>query len=322
MELKVPVKVRAVLADIARTRPRRLVQMVNAAMAAALALAVLLLLRDGVSLAFFSPPDEGQGPAEKARVQPERAARPQLMAYAPILKNNVFGFPAGELTPIAAGRKDGPAAVGIPASNIKLKGVVAWPGGFGYAFLEGVSEGQEVYKTGDAVGGAGKLARVEANRIFVESGGRMVEVPLEEVKSAVQAEGSRPEATRPGEVQPQQAGPGNGFARRTSENEFVLDQKAIDESLQNPKNIMTDARLLPNMVEGVQQGFVVRELRPGGVYQNLGLQNGDVLLSVNKFKLSSPETALQAFTALQGMDRIELDVLRGGRKMTLTYVIR
>jgi len=321
MELKVPAKVRAALADIVRAKPRRLIQIVNAAMAAALALAVLLLLRDGVSLAFFSTPDEGQAPAGKARVQPERAAKPQLMEYASILKNNVFGFPAGELTPISAAGTEGPAAGGLSAGNIKLKGVVAWPGGFGYAFLEGVSEGQDVFKTGDAVGGTGKLARVEANRIFIESGGRTVEVPLEELKGVVQEQGRRPEAKPRGD-QPPKAGPANGFARRTSENEFVLDQKAIDESLQNPKNIMTDARLLPNMVEGVQEGFVIRELRPGGVYQNLGLQNGDVLLSVNKFKLSSPETALQAFTALQGMDRIELDVLRGGQKMTLTYVIR
>ena len=112
------------------------------------------------------------------------------------------------------------------------------------------------------------------------------------------------------------------FARKTEEGSYILDQKAIQAALEKPRQIMTDARLLPHMVDGKQEGFVIREIKPGGVYQSLGLRNGDILLRVNEFGLSNPETALQAFTALRGMDRLELDVVRGGSKMSLTYDIR
>jgi general secretion pathway protein C len=101
-----------------------------------------------------------------------------------------------------------------------------------------------------------------------------------------------------------------------------VDRDAVDAALLNPRQIMTDARLIPNTVEGKQEGFMVREVRPEGVYAKLGLRNGDVLLRVNEFSISDPETALQVFTALKGMERVELDILRNGSRMTLTYLIR
>ena len=85
---------------------------------------------------------------------------------------------------------------------------------------------------------------------------------------------------------------------------------------------MTDARFVPNFINGRQQGFELREVKPGGIYSSLGLQNGDVLLRINEFTISNPESALQAFTALKGIDRAQLDIIRGGSRMTMTYQIR
>jgi general secretion pathway protein C len=86
--------------------------------------------------------------------------------------------------------------------------------------------------------------------------------------------------------------------------------------------MLTDARLLPNIVNGRQEGFAMSEVRSGGLYHTLGLRNGDVLLRVNDFDISSTESGLQAFTALKGMDRIKLDMLRNGQRMSLTCIIR
>lgn len=298
----------------AKISPRRLMSIANASLAALVALSLLLLARDTVSL-FFTGTSVDGGTAEDLVKQPARKGRKALLDYAPVVKDNVFGFPAGELTPISSRRA--PVEAAVPETvNITLVGVVAWPGGFGYAIVEGGQSGQEVFKTGEHIPGTGRLVRVESYRVFIESGGREVEVPLKEF--AEPGTGS-PAASKAAVPRPEK---GNGFARRTAENEFVVDQKAIEESLENPKNVLTDARLLPRMVDGEQEGFIMREVRPGGLYETIGLRNGDVLLSVNDFKLSNPQTALQAFTALKGMDRIKLDILRNNEKMTLTYNIR
>jgi general secretion pathway protein C len=85
---------------------------------------------------------------------------------------------------------------------------------------------------------------------------------------------------------------------------------------------MTDARFIPHIVDGRQQGFILREVKPGGIYQSLGLQNEDVLLRINEYDISTPDKALQAFIALRGLDRADLDIVRNGSKMTMTYQIR
>ncbi len=71
-----------------------------------------------------------------------------------------------------------------------------------------------------------------------------------------------------------------------------------------------------------QEGFTLSEVRPGGVYHTLGLKNGDILLGVNGLELSDPASALQAFTAIKGANRIKVDIVRNGSPMTLRYTLR
>jgi len=87
--------------------------------------------------------------------------------------------------------------------------------------------------------------------------------------------------------------------------------------------ILTDARFLPNVKKnGKQEGFKIYEVRPGRVYESLGLKNGDTLLRINGLETSNPEVAIQAMSAFRGMDRINLDIIRNGTRMSLSYEIR
>ena len=85
---------------------------------------------------------------------------------------------------------------------------------------------------------------------------------------------------------------------------------------------MTDARLIPNFVRGKQKGFILEEVKPDGIYHRLGLRNGDVILRINGYNISNPEAALQAFTALKGLDKIQLNIIRNGKQITLTYLVK
>ena len=115
---------------------------------------------------------------------------------------------------------------------------------------------------------------------------------------------------------------GEKFAKKMADTSYMVDGQKVQHALANPNQIMTDARLLPNIIDGRQEGFALKEVRQGGIYQSLGLQNGDVLLKINEYNISNPEAALQAFTALKGMDRVQLNIIRDGAKMTMTYQIR
>jgi general secretion pathway protein C len=66
----------------------------------------------------------------------------------------------------------------------------------------------------------------------------------------------------------------------------------------------------------------IRGIRPGTLLTNLGIQNGDILESVNGQPLSSPDTALGAYTTLRTADKFNLSIRRGGQSMMINYSLQ
>jgi general secretion pathway protein C len=229
----------------------------------------------------------------------------KLEDYEIILRNNPFGFDAGTLKPLT---HSGEKAAAI--SDMTLIGTVTGPEVYSFAIFMAGKGTQEVYRVGESIPGVGKLKRVETDKVFIGGRERMIEVPIADIVTIT-------------DVTPAQKTPGgSSFARSIGQGSYIVDQKKVEQAIEHPNQLMTDARLQPNITDGKQEGYVLREVRPGGIYQSLGLQNGDVLLRINEYNISNPENALQAFTALRGMERVQLDILRNNAKMTMTYQIR
>jgi general secretion pathway protein C len=268
--------------------------------------AILLFTRDIVSLYFEkeNPLKRDILPFSKDVINERKM---QLMDYVPILKNNPFGFPGGELKPLTAASRPGSPT----QAHIVLIGTVVGPKALSYAVFRDSAGLQEVFKIGDSVFGMGELSRVEKEKVIIDKGGTSFEVPIEDVR------------VKEIDKQSSAASPSlSSFAQRVGRGTYVVDQGKLQQVIANPGQMMTDARLKPNFVSGKEEGFMLSEVKPGGIYQSLGLQNGDVLLRINEYDISNPERALQAFTALKGLDRVQIDLIRAGAKMTMTYQIK
>jgi general secretion pathway protein C len=263
-----------------------------------LIITILFFIRDIVSIS-LSPGEK----VIKSGGKTHDMTKHNLQDYAGILKNNPFGFPAGELRPITSTSTETPRVV-----DVTLIGTVAGPRSLSYAIFADKTGKQEVFRIGDSIFSLGTLKKIENEKVVVNVSGKSTEIPLAEIATIKEVKG--------GETTSQ------AFARKTGEATYAIDQKRVQQAIENPNQIMTDARFLPNVVEGRQEGFILREVKPQGIYQSLGLQNGDVLLRINEYNISNPEAALQALTALKGMDRVQLDIIRSGAKMTMTYQIR
>lgn len=277
---------------------------VNIILAVILTLAVLSLVRHVVSAVFM--------PGTRAVVHEKRAfpgIRHSLLDYSGILKNNPFGFPAGELTLLSAPAK-GQAASG---SDVSLVGTVAGRRELSYAVFAEKTGKQQVFRVGEDVYGLGILDRVEKDRVIVSSGRTETDIPLADIISVKEIRK---------DYSPGPGVSGGSFGRRTGQSSFVVDHRKVLQAIAKPDQLLTDARFVPNVVGGVQKGFILREVKPGGIYASLGLRNGDVLLRINQYNISNPEAALQAFNALKGIDRAQLEIIRHGAGMTLTYQIR
>jgi len=279
----------------------RLLAILNATMGALLLIAILFFLRDIIT----SVDKKGVKPAYLPRVETQRQERRSFQTYDIILRNNPFGFSAGQLKLLAS------AAVEKipPPSDLELIGTIAGPLAYSYAIFAAKDGKQEMFKRGESVFGAGVLAKVEPYKVFIRQNNRLTEISMADVFMIKE----------PGL---QDGAESSQFVKPIEKREYVIDQKALQQALDNPNQIMTDARLFPHIVDNKQEGFVLREIKKNGIYDSLGLKNGDVLLRINNYNIANPENALQAFTALRGMDRVQLDIIRDGAKTTMTYQIR
>ncbi len=230
----------------------------------------------------------------------------QLAAYSSILKNNPFGFQGGELRLLASS-----GSTQAQQADIVLIGTVVGPKELSYAVFKDSSGIQDVFRVGESVFGLGKLYSVKKDKVLLRHGERTIEIPIEdvEVKEVKKPVSGEPSFT-------------STFAQTVGRGTYIVDQGGVQQAISNPGQMMTDARLRPNIVNGKEEGFILSEVKSGGIYHSLGHQNGDVLLRINEYDISNPERALQAFTALKGLERVQIDLIRGGSKMTMTYQIK
>jgi len=236
-----------------------------------------------------------------------------IMHYSPILERNPFGSPM-KLHPIAITEQQ--EVQYRPPTELVLVGTAVGPEGLGYAIFEDKAQsppkGHELFARGEHVYNYGILKKIERSSVELESASSTFTITLEEdTVSPVQmnqTETSRDEET--------------SFARQIGEKEYILDSRKVQKSLENPEKILTDARLLPNIRDGRHEGFSISEVIPGGMYHSLGLRNGDILLRINGLEISNPEVAIKAMSALQGMNSVNLDIIRSGKNMSMNYKMR
>lgn len=169
----------------------------------------------------------------------------------------------------------------------------------------------ESYQVNDFIGQQARIFKVDAEKVYFQNiqTGALEVIALKEDKT------STPSAFGP------VADVGSGI-RQTSEDRFMIDRGALETSIANPSEILTQARAVPNIVDGKIKGFSIFSIKPGSVYEKLGIRNGDIIMRVNGVDLDSPAKALEFYGTIASASEITLDFERMGSKKTVTYTVR
>jgi general secretion pathway protein C len=238
----------------------------------------------------------------------------ELTFYAPILTEGLFGKATqGSLAVISNSPAAAQAAPVTAPSELMLLGTVVGSFRETFALVRHTTKQEErVFRLGDMVFDAGRLAEVGRERAFIVINNKKVELltPM------------TPPAASPPPQQAQGTPQTVTAVARTGAGSYVIDQRALTAALDNPAQAMSDARLLPSQKDGKVEGFRATEVKPNGVFGMIGIKNGDVLLRLNDFPMDSPDKALQSFIALKGQNRLKLDIIRDGQPQTFNYDIR
>ena len=163
-----------------------------------------------------------------------------------------------------------------------------------------------VVRIDSEIKGGARVLKIERRRIVLQNGGRREELALEgDVPAA---------APRTAQRGPRPAARAN--LERLAENRFAVNRSEVQNLATNPSALFSQARILPKYEGGQMVGVQVSAIKPGSLFEQAGLQNGDTITEINGQPVSGPEGAPQLFQKLtQGGDiRLGVQDSNGARR--------
>lgn len=109
---------------------------------------------------------------------------------------------------------------------------------------------------------------------------------------------------------------------RCSEKTCTMRRTLIDQVLANASLWAQSARAIPLMVNGNMQGLKLVSVAPGSLFFLLGLRSGDLVRSFAGHQLTTPESALRAYTELHHAKKVQLSLTRNNAPVVITYLFQ
>ena len=199
--------------------------------------------------------------------------------------------------------------------NLTLSGVVAMDLGEGYAIIENQSRKHKYYQVDDEVMSGVTLNSVYPNYVILNRAGRneKLSLPRATAKGLENINRSIDSQKESSTFQP---------LSQQDDNENGSLGSTLEGLLEDPTSLPEYVSISPaNDENGAFMGYRVdpaSEEDPSLFYE-LGLMDGDIVLSINDIRLDNPNKASQALEKLIASDSIELTILREGTPINVVH---
>jgi general secretion pathway protein C len=273
-------------------------------------------------------------PLQPTQTQASRTAGPlaqqaPLTHYEVINKRNIFNATPPSDTPEPPRPVEpAPPPPEVPATPLPLKLVGIMAGTKAqvprFAIIEstGNPPGQALYQVGDSVQQV-FIVDILPRCVVLDRGGEQQKLCFEKDAGTAPVPGAAPRAAAaPVPSAPRPGDAGGADIVRVDPGTWQVRREKLLENFANVGSLSSQATVTPYFVQGQQLGFRLSQIRAGGVLQQMGLQEGDVLQKVNGLDIYTPQEALQAYQQLQTESTVRLSILRNNSPTTLTYEIR
>lgn len=104
-------------------------------------------------------------------------------------------------------------------------------------------------------------------------------------------------------------------------NKFTIAKSLLDEKLKDISSILTQARAIQIQNPDGTLSFKVTDIEPGGVFAFLGIQDQDIITSINGKPISGLNDVMNLFGKVKNLSQLKLGVNRGGQETELEYEI-
>jgi general secretion pathway protein C len=167
----------------------------------------------------------------------------------------------------------------------------------GWAIIGESPTSAKVFMIGEAVRSGTKLHAVYPDRVILERDGQLEALAL-------------PTQSLAGMLSQPAAAP------RPAGSQFTENLRRIAET--NPTAFSEIVRPQPVFANGVQRGYRVYPGRNRQQFARLGLQPGDLVVSINGTPLDDPQRGMEIFNTMSSSDRVTVSVERNGQAQDLT----
>jgi general secretion pathway protein C len=231
--------------------------------------------------------------------------------------------PAAAAAPGSAHVTPAPAA---PPSSLKLRGTMAGVGGSGLAMID-VNGETRVISVGEDVSGM-TLAEVTPYSARLEGGGRsqVLEMDVATELPAIIAQVTPPTDPNEDSAPSPSPSPGEAAADGTPSPDgtatpaagAILSQRELRNILDNPGQFAGKGfRMKPVLREGEIVGMRVTMKDSSHPLARLGVQNGDIVRSLNGQELNGPEALSSIYRVLRNTSSLRFEVERNGQNQTI-----
>lgn len=77
---------------------------------------------------------------------------------------------------------------------------------------------------------------------------------------------------------------------------------------------MAQLRLRPHFREGKPAGFVVGQVQARSIFEEAGLQKGDIIVAINDEDVITPNQLLKAYREVAEDEMLWMDIIRNGEE--------
>jgi type II secretion system protein C len=258
--------------------------------------------------------------------QTQTGPRPRV-SYDPIVARDIFSRARAVPTP---------APVQEENLDITLIGTSHLSEGKPYIIVETSDGDQSLYRLGDVIPNVGRVLSISRNQAIVLHNGHRVALKIPNV-----GQGDSPETTQPmpfgfrrrfmrppfpgmhrqGPFRPYGALSSNSGVHQLGANSYLIGRSTVDQNLGNMGSLLAQIRATPNLQNGSSDGFRLSEIQPGSIFQQIGLEDGDIVTGAQGQQVNDPMRAMVLLSALRNSPSISLNLIRNGSPLQLNYTI-
>ena len=153
-----------------------------------------------------------------------------------------------------------------------------------------------VVGVGDQIKDKALVVRIERRRVVLRENGVARELTLDE------ASGRPPVVKRASRSSRNRNARAASPVRKLADDRFAVSRDEIEETIQNPSNLLSQARVLPKFENGEMVGLQISSIKQGSLFSEIGIRDGDVITEFNGIQIDSPSESSRILQEMSEAD--------------------